>query len=116
VATVTKLSVTSGKVMSGNPFNFSATVTGGTPSGQVQFSDSGMVLGTVSVVGGSATFQTAALPVGTHSFSAHYLGDAGTLASSSGTLNVTVTGTTTLAIATNPVASPAAPPISITIN
>jgi hypothetical protein len=32
--------------------------------------------------------------VGTHSISAHYLGDTTTMASQSGTLNVTVTGTT----------------------
>jgi hypothetical protein len=116
VATVTRLTVASGKVGSGNPFNFSVTVTGGTPAGQVQFFDGGAVLGTVAVIGGAASFQTAALPVGTHSFSAHYQGDAGTRASSSGTLNATVTGTTSIAITTNPVAMPAASPITVTIN
>jgi len=116
VATVTRETLTSGKVSSGTPFNFSATVTGGSPTGQAQLLEGGTVLATAAVSGGAATFQTAALPVGTHSIRVHYLGDVGTLASTSGTLNVTVTGTTSIAITTNPVATPAVPPISLTLN
>jgi len=116
VATTTKLTVANAKVASGNTFSFSAAVTGGSPSGQIQLVEGGSILAAATVSGGTASFQTAALPVGTHSVSAHYLGDANTLASSSGTLNVTVTGTTSVAITTNPAATPAAAPITLTIN
>jgi hypothetical protein len=115
-ATSTKLTVVNAKVASGSTFSFTATVTGGTPTGQVQLLEGGTALATVGVTAGTASFQTAALPVGTHSISAHYMGDANTLASSSGTLNVTVTGTTTIAITTNPTATPAVSPVSLTIN
>ena len=75
------------------------------------------LIGTAATVSGGAATLTgpAALPVGTHSISAHYLGDATTLGSSSGTLNLTVTGTTTVAITTSPVGTPAAPAINVTI-
>jgi hypothetical protein len=55
--------------------------------------------------------------VGTHAISAHYAGDAtNTQASSSGSLNVTVTGPTTFSIAVTPAASNGSPAINITIN
>jgi len=114
--TVTKLTVTSAKVLSGTAFSFSVSVTGGTPTGQVQLFDGGTMIGAAAAVsGGSATPTAPALSVGTHSISTHYLGDAQTAASSSGTLNMTVTGSTTVAITTNPVATPAAPAITVTI-
>jgi hypothetical protein len=75
------------------------------------------MIGTAATVsGGTATPTAAALAVGTHSISAHYLGDSNTLASASGAINMTVTGSTTVAITTNPVASPAAPALNVTIN
>jgi uncharacterized membrane protein len=115
-ATVTKLSVTSGKVATGANFSFSVGVTGGTPTGMVELFDNGTMIGTAATVaGGTATPTATGLAVGTHSISAHYLGDTTTLASASGTLNLTVTGSTTVAITTSPVATPAAPAISVTI-
>jgi hypothetical protein len=114
--TVTKLTVTSGKVISPATFSFSVAVTGGTPSGMVELFENGAMIGTAATVaGGMATPTAPALSVGTHSISAHYLGDTNTLASASGTLNVTVTGSTTVAITTSPVAVPAAPAINVTI-
>jgi subtilase family serine protease len=118
--TVTKLTVTNGtagRIPSGTAFTFSVTVTGGTPTGMVELFDGGTMIGTAATVsGGAATLSApATLAVGTHAISAHYLGDAMTAASTSGTLNTTVTGTTTVAITTNPVATPAAPAISVTI-
>jgi hypothetical protein len=114
--TVTKVTVNSDKVASGTAFTFSASVTGGTPTGQVELFDNGTMIGTAATVsGGSATPTAPALSVGTHLISAHYLGDAMTAASNSGTLNMTVTGSTTVAITTSPVASPAAPAINVTI-
>ncbi|MGB2643711.1 MAG: Ig-like domain repeat protein [Candidatus Acidiferrum sp.] len=116
-ATHTVLTVTNAKVASGTAFSFSVAVTGGTPTGQVALFDGGSMIGTAAnVSGGTATPTAPALAVGTHAISAHYLGDATTAASASGPINMTVTGTTTVAIATNPAASPAAPPLSVTIN
>jgi hypothetical protein len=115
-ATVTKLTVTSGKVLGGTAFSFSVAVTGGTPTGMVELFDSGSIIGTAATVaGGVATPTAPALSVGTHSISAHYLGDAITLGSASGTLNLTVTGSTTVAITTSPVGTPAAPAINVMI-
>jgi hypothetical protein len=91
-------------------------VTGGTPTGQVQLFDGATMIGTAATVaGGVATPTATALSVGTHSISAHYLGDTTTLASTSGALNLTETGSTTVAITTSPVATPAAPAINVTI-
>ncbi|HET7106827.1 MAG TPA: Ig-like domain repeat protein [Candidatus Acidoferrum sp.] len=116
VSTQTRLTAANGKVASGSPFNFNVTVTGGAPAGQVLLLEGGTALGTAVVSGGTASIQTAALAVGTHSINASYQGDANTYPSSSGILHVTVTGTTSIAITTNPVATPAVPPISLTIN
>jgi hypothetical protein len=92
-------------------------VTGGTPTGQVQLFDGSTMIGTAATVaGGSATPTAPALPVGTHMISAHYLGNATTAASASGSINMTVKGTTTVAITTSPAATPAAPALSVTIN
>jgi hypothetical protein len=115
-ATVTKLTVPSASVISPNPFTFSVAVTGGTPTGSVQLFDGATMVGTpANVSGGTAVPTASPLAVGTHAISAHYLGDSTTAASASGTLNLTVTGTTTIAITTSPVASPAAPAINVTV-
>jgi hypothetical protein len=115
-ATVTKLTANPGKVPNGTAFTFSAAVTGGTPTGSVQLFDGAAMIGAAANVSGGTAVPTApALAVGTHAISAHYLGDATTAASASGTLNLTVTGTTTIAITTNPAATPAAPAISVTV-
>jgi subtilase family serine protease len=119
VATTTHISVPApGRVASGSTFTFTATVTGGTPTDQVQLFDSGVAIGTaVAVSGGTAMLTTPMLSVGTHSISAHYQGDAyNTMASQSGSLNVTVTGSTNVAITTSPAATPAAPVLNVTIN
>jgi len=115
--TVTKLTVLGAKVASGTPFSFSVSVTGGTPTGQVELFDGSTMIGTAATVAsGTATPTAPALAVGTHMISAHYLGDATTAASASGTINMTVTGSTTVTVTTNPVASPAAPALNVIIN
>jgi Pro-kumamolisin, activation domain/Bacterial Ig-like domain (group 3) len=114
--TTTKLTANTGKVANGTAFTFSAAVTGGTPTGMVQLFDGATMIGTAaSVAGGTAVPTAPALAVGTHAISAHYLGDLTTAASASGTLNLTVTGSTTIAITSNPVATPAAPAITVTV-
>jgi subtilase family serine protease len=115
--TVTKMTVTSAKVISPATFSFSVAVTGGTPTGQVQLFDGATMIGTAATVtGGVATPTAPALSVGTHAISAHYLGDTTTLASASGTLNLTETGSSTIAVTTSPTATPAAAAINITVN
>jgi hypothetical protein len=114
--TVTKLTANTGKVATGTAFTFSVAVTGGTPTGMVQLFDGATMIGTAATVAGGSAVPTApALSVGTHAISAHYLGDLTTAASASGTLNLTVTGATTIAITSSPVATPAAPAITVTV-
>jgi hypothetical protein len=120
VATTTQIKVTSAtKGPTGTMFTFTATVTGGTPTDMVQLLDGGVATGAaVAVSGGTATLTTAALStVGTHAITAHYAGDAtNTVASSSGALNVTVTGPTMVTIGASPAASNGTAAISLTIN
>ncbi len=115
-ATVTKLTANTGKVNNGTAFTFSVAVTGGTPTGMVQLFDGATMVGTAATVAGGSAVPTApGLAVGTHAISAHYLGDSTTAASASGTLNLTVAGPTTVPVTTNPVGTPAAPAISVTV-
>jgi hypothetical protein len=115
-ATVTKLTANTGKVNNGTAFTFSVAVTGGTPTGMVQLFDGATMIGTAATVAGGSAVPTApGLAVGTHAISARYLGDATTKPSTSGTLNLTVTGTTTIAITSSPAATPVAPAINVTI-
>ena len=122
VATTTGIKVTSVTKGANGTFAFTVTVTGGTPSGQVQLFDGATSIGAaVTVANGTATFPAVSVAtvggttVGTHGISAHYGGDANTLASQSGALNVTVTGTASVTIATNP-ASTNAPTVQLTVN
>ena len=119
-ATTTSTTVNADREPSGTAFTFSVTVTGGSPAGMAQLFDGGTPISTAgasaAVSGGKATLTTSSLAVGTHAISVHYLGDAYTQASQSGSLNLTVTGSTTVAITTSPVATPAAPAINVTIN
>jgi hypothetical protein len=115
-ATVTKLTANTGKVANGTAFTFSAAVTGGTPTGMVQLFDGTTMIGTAATVAGGTGVPTApALTVGTHAISAQFLGDATTKPSTSGTINLTVTGSTTIAITSSPAATPVAPAITVTV-
>ena len=105
-ATHTSISVTATKLPStNNDFAFSVTVTssGAAPVGQVQLFDGTTALGLpVSVSNGTVLIASGLQGIGTHSVTAHYLGDAGTMASNSGALSLTVTGVTTLPLTTTP--------------
>ena len=109
VATHTSVTVSANKMPStSNNFLFNVTVTasGATPTGQVQLFDGGTALGLPAPVSnGTVAINTGLGAVGTHSVSAHYLGDAKTSASSSGVLALTVTGNTTLPLTTTPAGS-----------
>ena len=119
VATTTKITASTGKVSSGQTDTFTITVTssGTAANGQVQLFDGSTALGSpTSVVNGAASINESGLAAGTHSISAHYMGDTYTLASQSGALNITFVGTTTFVIQASPAASNASPTVNITIN
>lgn len=119
-ATTTKISVTNAKAASGSSIAFNVAVTSAgtkTPTGSVQLYDSSSTVGSAgALTNGSTTINISTLAVGMHLISAHYLADAYSQASQSGTLYITVTGSTTVAITTSPAATPAASPVNITIN
>ena len=75
----------------GQSVTFTATVTGGSPTGTVQFKDGATNLGgPVALSGGSAGYTTAALAVGSHSITAVYSGDASNAPSTSSVLTQSV--------------------------
>ena len=60
------------------PVTFTATVTAatgtGTPTGTVNFNDGGILIGTSTLSGNTATFTTSSLTLGTHSITATFVG------------------------------------------
>ena len=134
IPTTTHITVSSTKVPSSGAnatITVSATVAANsgygstTPIGSIQFFDGGTPLGNlVSTTNGSTgniTLTPASAPpffqfVGTHSVSARYLGDSHTLPSQSGTLNITLTGNTNLAITGASGGTNANANVSLTIN
>jgi hypothetical protein len=84
------LAASASVVIVGDPITLTATVTGDSPTGTVEFFDGATSLGTITVVGGVAELTVDGLPAGDYLFSAVYSGDpANTTATSSG-LPVTV--------------------------
>src|SRR5467141_211590 len=117
--TTTKLTASMGKVATGQTDALTITVTssGKAANGQVQLFDGTNPLGSpTTVINGSATINESGLPAGTHSISAHYLGDTNTMASQSGALNITFVGNTTFTITATPAASNGSPTVNLTIN
>ena len=90
-------------VTAGTEVTLTATVSSGsgTPTGTVSFRDNGTEIGTGTLTGGVAAFQTSALLVATHSFTAHYLGEGAFAPSASAAVEYEVT-----AANTPPVANP----------
>ena len=75
----------------GQTVTFTATVTGNSPTGTVQFKDGASNLGSpVALSGGTASLATSGLAQGAHSITAVYGGDAGNAASTSPILTQTV--------------------------
>lgn len=92
-STIVQASSVTNLVGSNNPstfgqnVSFTATVTGESPTGKVNFSDGATpICSSVTVNTGSALCQTAMLTVGSHSIIAAYSGDANNAVSSSNTL------------------------------
>lgn len=75
----------------GESVTFTATVSGQSPSGSVQFKDGSTSLGSATINAGIASFSTATLSAGSHSITASYSGDAYNSASVSAAVTQTVT-------------------------
>jgi Bacterial Ig-like domain (group 3)/Autotransporter beta-domain len=90
----------------GQAVTFTATVTGASPTGTVQFKDGAANLGApITLAAGTASFTTSTLTSGSHAITAVYSGDTNNLASTSAVLAQTVNGaatTTSLASSLNP--------------
>jgi hypothetical protein len=89
----TTLGSSSNPSTAGQAVTFTATVTGNSPTGTVNFKDGGTTIagcGAQTVSGGSATCTSSGLSVGSHSITAVYSGDSGNDASTSSTLTQTV--------------------------
>ena len=107
----TTTAVTSGlnPAVFGQSIIFFATVNAATstPTGTVSFFDGASLLGTTTIVGGSAQLLTSTLAVGPHSITASYNGDVNFIASTSAPLSQAVTRATS-SVALNSSVSPAA--------
>jgi len=89
--TTTSLSAAPNPAPAGQTVTFTATITGSSPGGTVQFKDGATNLGSPAIVtGGVATLATSTLTVGTHSITAVYGGDANNLGSTSPAVNEVV--------------------------
>jgi hypothetical protein len=111
-ATVTVVAGAPNPSAFGQPFVATATVGGGSsPTGTVTFTVDGSGANTVPLSGGSASFSTSSLGVGTHTIVAMYSGDGGNLPSSGSytqTVNQATQTITFPALASTPFTS--APP------
>jgi hypothetical protein len=122
------MTVSSTKVAATGSITVSATVTttgSNALTGNVQFFADGAAIGSaVPVSGGTTgniTVTAAQAPaflnlVGTHTLSAHYLGDTYNPASQSGTLNIAITGSTTVGITGTSGSTTTNGTINLTIN
>ena len=116
-ATTTSLAVSSNSPVFGQAVTLTATVgaASGTPTGEVQFFDGAVLLGTATLNTGVAGLTTTTLSVGTHGIRAEYLGEGSFLPSTTAAVSITVgrsQTTTTLGSSPNP--STRKQPVTIT--
>lgn len=114
--TTTTVSTSATSLAAGQSITLTATVSGSTPTGSVQFKDGSANLGsTVPVSGTTATLITTGLrTAGTHSITAVYAGDAINTGSTASAVSVSVTpATTTVSLGASP--SSAAPHQTVTL-
>jgi hypothetical protein len=90
-ATTTTLVAAPSPVAAGSDVTLTATVTGASPSGTVEFFDGATSLGTATIQGGVATLTTSALTAGSHGLTARYEGDEINNASTSSSVTLVVT-------------------------
>jgi pseudomonalisin len=84
------LASSSASITAGQNVTFTATVSGFSPGGTVQFIDGATALGSATVTTGLASLSTTSLSVGSHEITAIYSGDAGNFGSTSAVLVETV--------------------------
>ena len=94
-ATTSSVSSSANPSVSGQAVTFTATINpvspgSGTPTGNVTFDDGSMVLRTVALTNGTASFTTSTLAVGTHSIKIVYAGDTNFKTSTSAVLKQVV--------------------------
>jgi hypothetical protein len=105
-----------GTTAAGQSVTFTATVTGSNPTGNVQFKDGAVNLGSaVTLSGGTAVFTTNTLAVGNYSITATYAGDANNTASvSSAVARVVNQATSSTALSVSPPAPTAGQSVTLT--
>jgi subtilase family serine protease len=91
-------------LVAGQAVTFTATVSGFNPTGNIQFQDNGVALGSaVTLTGGAASLTTSALTSpGLNSVTAVYSGDGNNLGSTSAALNETVFAVTSVTVSVSP--------------
>ncbi len=99
------LAVSASPALLGAPLVVTASVSGSSPSGTVEFFDGATSLGSVSVAGGVAALTTSSLGLGSHTLSAVYSGDATNTSATSGDVSVSVLAAASVDLAVS--ASPA---------
>ncbi len=100
---------------SGQSVTFTATVTGASPTGTVQFADGASNLGAaVTLNGGIATYGTSALAAGSHSITATYSGDPGNQPGASAAWLQTVLAATSVNVSSSAASIAAGQAVSIT--
>jgi hypothetical protein len=103
--TITSLAPLAGSPNPSNPgasVGFTATMSPSTATGTVQFLDGTTVLATLTISGGSASFNTQLTTSGQHSITAVYSGDSSDLASTSAAYIQTVRNATTVSLTSTP--------------
>jgi hypothetical protein len=120
--TTTMLSASASQVSAGQSVTFTAKVSaqsGAAPAGTVSFMDGGTLLGSATLVNGSASFQTTQLAAGAHSVTAAYGGDAADAASTSAAAAVEVappaSGTYTLSLSASALSASTSKPGTLTL-
>ena len=95
------LSVDDDTPTAGDEITFTATVTGDSPTGTVEFFDGAVSLGSAPVAGGEAALSTSSLAVGVHSVTAVYSGDGSNDGDTSSAQSVTVLTEVAISIETS---------------
>jgi hypothetical protein len=120
VETATNLSASTYQVSQGVSVSFPVSVlaTSGTvsPTGGVSLQLNGNSIGSVNLSGGSGSFATAALPLGTNTMQALYAGDKNFSASSSPTLTIIVTASQGCTAPSSPGVAVCSPGNNATVN
>ncbi len=88
--TTTSLASSPNPSVAGESVTLTATVAPSGASGSVEFFDGATSLGAAPVSGGTATLVTSSLPVGVHSLTASYLGDANHSGSTSSAVSLEI--------------------------